>query len=320
MDTTKFVIAKFVRALHPPVIAIPDTSFAEDDTLCFSNSQLGSWISDPSDPSEDLTMHLESWSGPLHSRMDAGGICLWTDPDWNGLGWFVVKVFDPAGSSAMDTIRCTVTAVDDPPGPFDLVSPPADYSFADSTEELKFIWRTSQNRDAANGDTIRYMFCFGKEVANLCTLLPTADTSFVMPVLDRPANGDYRWKVLALDKGRNMVLSASERRLRVAIQSGVEDRGRIPLTFGLSQNYPNPFNPSTEIGYALPEKGRVRIEIYSPTGKRIRTLVDRDRQAGEYTAVWDGADDSGRRVGSGIYVCRMTAGSFSKTVKMTIMK
>ena len=123
-----------------------------------------------------------------------------------------------------------------------------------------------------------------------------------------------------MDKARNAVWSASERKLKVAIQSGLEDRTRIPSDYGLYQNYPNPFNPSTEIGYALPEKGRVRITIYSPTGKRIRTLVDRDRSAGEYAAVWDGADDSGRRVGSGIYVCRMTAGSFSKTVKMTIMK
>jgi flagellar hook assembly protein FlgD len=55
-------------------------------------------------------------------------------------------------------------------------------------------------------------------------------------------------------------------------------------------------------------------------GKRIRTLVDMDRPAGEYTAVWDGADDAGRRVGSGIYVCRMTAGRFSKSIKMIVMK
>jgi hypothetical protein len=320
MDTTKSLVARFVRALHPPVIAVPDTGFAEDDTLRVPFASFLRWISDPVDPVGVLTFESRGSAEHIHGSADIEGLRFWADPDWNGTGWWVVKVFDPAGSSAMDTIRCTVTAVDDPPGPFDLVSPADDFEAEGSTEALTFVWRTSQNRDATNGDTIRYAFCFGKEGADLDTLSRTADTSFVWPGPDMPANGGYRWKILAMDKAQNAEWSTSERKLKVAIQSGLEDRRRIPLEYGLSQNYPNPFNPSTEIGYALPEKGRVRIEIYSPTGKRIRMLVDRDCPAGEYTAVWDGADDSGRRVGSGIYVCRMTAGSFSKTVKMTMMK
>jgi flagellar hook assembly protein FlgD len=62
------------------------------------------------------------------------------------------------------------------------------------------------------------------------------------------------------------------------------------------------------------------IEVFNPTGRKIRTLVEGDRPAGEYTVVWDGANDAGRRVGSGIYICRMTAGRFSKSMKMTVMK
>jgi hypothetical protein len=320
MDTTKIVIARFVRALHPPVIAIPDTSWAEDDTLFLPISAFSRWIHDSVDLMTDLTVRLESWSGTIHSRIDADGMRLWSDPDWNGTGWGVVGVSDPAGSSASDTVRCRVTPVDDPPGPFDLVSPSEDFDVVDSTEVTKFIWRTSRNRDAANGDTIRYAFCFGKEGGDLDTLSVTADTSLVWPGPDRPANGAYRWKVLAMDKARNVTWSASERKLRVSIQSGVEDGRRMPAEYGLSQNYPNPFNPATEISYSLAQKGRVRIEVYDPTGRKIRTLVDRDRPAGEYTVVWDGGDDSGRRVGSGIYVCRMTAGRFVKTIKMAVAR
>jgi hypothetical protein len=268
----------------------------------------------------DLTLCLESCSSPLHSRTNAGGMMLWADPDWNGTGWVVVRVVDPKGSSALDTLHVRVTAMDDPPGPFDLVSPPADFVVADSAEALTFSWHASRNRDTANKDTIRYALCFGKEGAHQDTLSATTDTSFAWQGPGPTANGDYLWKVLAMDKARNAEWSASERKLRISIQSGVEERGRIPLKYGLSQNYPNPFNPSTGIGYALPEKGRVLIEIFSPMGRRIRTLVNRDMPAGEYAAVWDGADDSGRRAGSGIYVCRMTARRFSKSIKMTVMK
>jgi hypothetical protein len=320
MDTTKTVFAKFVRSVHPPVIAIPDTSFAEDDTLCFSNSELGSWISDPRDPMKNLTVRVESRSGRLHAEMDIAKICVWADPDWNGTGWAVIRVTDPEGSSSTDTVRIHVTPVDDPPDPFDLVSPPEDSEIADSTEALKFVWGASRNRDAANGDTIAYSFCFGRQGGNLDTLSVTADTSFVLPGTSFPGNGVYRWKVLARDRARNAVWSESERKLTVAVQSGITDRGRIPLKYDLSRNYPNPFNPSTEIVYALPERARVRIEIFTPVGKRIRTLADLDRPAGEYTIAWDGADDSGRKAGSGIYVCRMTAGRFSKAVKMMVVK
>jgi hypothetical protein len=105
------------------------------------------------------------------------------------------------------------------------------------------------------------------------------------------------------------------------INTAVDDIMEIkPRESLLEQNYPNPFNPSTEISYTIPEKVRVRIEIYSPAGRKIRTLLDRDRPAGEYTAVWDGSDDSGRRVGSGIYVCRMSAGRFVKTIKMVVAR
>jgi hypothetical protein len=320
MDSTKTVAARFAVSLHPPVIAVPDTGWAEDDTLFLAKSEFSRWIEDPVDPLETLTMRLESFLGLIHSRLDSDGVRFWSDPDWNGYAWEVIEVSDPSGSSAADTVRLTVTAVDDPPGPFDLVSPPGGYVIGDSLEALPFIWRTSRNRDAAYGDTIRYAFCFGKEGADLDTLSLKADTSFAWAFSDVPDNGEYQWKVLALDKALNAEWSASERKLTVSIQSGVKDGKRMPTEYGLSRNYPNPFNPSTEIGYSLPERGRVRIEVYDPTGRKIRTLVDRDMPAGEYTVVWDGANDAGRRVGSGIYVCRMTAGRFTKSIKMTVMK
>jgi len=94
----------------------------------------------------------------------------------------------------------------------------------------------------------------------------------------------------------------------------------VPQYYHLSQNYPNPFNANTEIRYQIPEDGRVILEIFNVLGQEIRTLVDRDQVADEYSAVWDGRDDMGGDVSSGLYFCRLKAGDFHKTIKMVLLK
>jgi hypothetical protein len=317
MDTTRTVTARFAVSLHPPVIAMPDTGWAEDDTLFLAHSEFSRWISDPVDPLETLTMRLVSFSGNIHSSLDADGARFWSDPDWNGTGWGVVVVSDPSGSSVSDTVHFMVTAVDDTPGPFALLEPANGWVSPDMLKPL-FRWSASGNRDAAGGDHIRYVLFIGRIGQLPDSAFATSDTSCSEIFLE---TGTYRWKVKALDDGGESRWAVPDTGWVVgslqAVEDGIFD---MPVSYGLSQNYPNPFNPSTEIGYALPRRDRVRIEIFSPTGKKIRTLVDWERPAGQYTAVWDGEDDSGRRAGSGIYVVRMTAGKFVKSIKMTVMK
>jgi hypothetical protein len=320
MDTSKTVTAIFSRANHPPVIAIPDTSFAEDDTLRIPFASLLLWISDPVDPVYLLTFHVEGTADHIHGSLDAGGLLFWADPDWNGQGWFAIQAEDPSGGSARDTVRYAVTPIDDPPGPFGIVSPAADFVYDDTTKSLGFTWHKSKNADAINEDSIRYAFYFEMQVNALDSVAAVTDTSFSWPHPEWLANGMYHWKVRAFDKAGNSVWSDSEGSFRVLIESGIGPNRGIPAEYRLSQNYPNPFNPSTGIAYALPERGHVRIEIFSSDGRKIRTLVDADRAPGEYAAEWDGADDTGRRAVSGVYLCRMTAGNFSRTVKMTVMK
>jgi hypothetical protein len=83
----------------------------------------------------------------------------------------------------------------------------------------------------------------------------------------------------------------------------------IPTDYGLSQNYPNPFNPTTTIQYDLPQAGWVVLKIYDVLGRNIRTLVEGGNPAGRHTVRWDGKNDVGYDVPSGLYFCRMTAGS-----------
>ncbi len=96
--------------------------------------------------------------------------------------------------------------------------------------------------------------------------------------------------------------------------------GAIPATFGLSQNYPNPFNPTTSISYSIPEESHVAITIYSILGREVRTLVSNVQPAGRYTLHWDGKDNFGRGVASGVYFYRMETKSFAAVRKMLFIK
>ncbi len=97
-------------------------------------------------------------------------------------------------------------------------------------------------------------------------------------------------------------------------------REDTPLVFALSQNAPNPFNPETTISYALPQSEQVKLVIYNVLGQEIRTLVNAFKAAGNYRVVWNSKDDFGRSVSSGIYMYQITAGEFTHTRKMLILK
>lgn len=98
------------------------------------------------------------------------------------------------------------------------------------------------------------------------------------------------------------------------------DLAQLPDHFDLGQNYPNPFNPTTVIEYALPERSNVKITIYNVLGQKVRILKDQVEETGYKSVVWDGKDDSGVEMASGIYFYRIVAKDFVKTKKMTLIK
>ncbi|HYW69303.1 MAG TPA: FlgD immunoglobulin-like domain containing protein, partial [bacterium] len=104
--------------------------------------------------------------------------------------------------------------------------------------------------------------------------------------------------------------------------TGVPEEGpaALPANFVLRGIAPNPFNPVTSVSYGLPSRGRVAIRVHDVSGRLVRTLVDGERDAGYSEAVWDGRDDRGLEVASGVYFCRMEAGAFSSTAKMVLLK
>jgi len=92
------------------------------------------------------------------------------------------------------------------------------------------------------------------------------------------------------------------------------------MKYTLNQNYPNPFNPICRIEYALPADCQVTLSIYNILGQRVRVLVDEYQSAGHKSVKWDGRDDQGKEVTSGIYFYRIQAGDFTEAKKMLLLK
>ena len=88
----------------------------------------------------------------------------------------------------------------------------------------------------------------------------------------------------------------------------------------LARVIPNPFNPQTTIQYELSASGPVRVQVFDLRGRLIATLVDEALPTGRHEVVWAGNDDAGRRVSSGIYVCRIQTGGFTETARMVLLK
>lgn len=95
----------------------------------------------------------------------------------------------------------------------------------------------------------------------------------------------------------------------------IKDDAPIVNSFSLDQNYPNPFNPSTSIRYILPENSDVVLSIYDIVGKKVATIVNQQQSAGEYTVNFNAAG-----LTSGVYLYKLTAGKFSETRKMYLVK
>jgi len=93
-----------------------------------------------------------------------------------------------------------------------------------------------------------------------------------------------------------------------------------PEQYVLLQNCPNPFNPETMIRYRIPKAGRIVVSVYNASGQKIRALWDGWTEAGGHSLLWDGKDALGQDVAAGIYLCRMEAGTVSRTRKMILLK
>ncbi|HPN40962.1 MAG TPA: S8 family serine peptidase [Candidatus Cloacimonadota bacterium] len=137
-----------------------------------------------------------------------------------------------------------------------------------------------------------------------------SDTGFYVLDIKRPAQS-YEWPCFmgSYNRGGNVY------------QATPSDDPVVPaFADALIGNYPNPFNPSTTISFSLAQSGPVSLEIFNQKGQKVRDLSSGNLPAGEHQLVWNGKDDSGRPVSSGVYYFRMKSGKFSSSRKMVMMK
>lgn len=115
-----------------------------------------------------------------------------------------------------------------------------------------------------------------------------------------------------------LVLADSVIELVTSVKAPVSES--VPEQFELFQNYPNPFNPVTTIQFELPERSRVNLSIYNILGRKVRTLLNTLQPAGSFRVQWDGQDEQGMDLSSGVYILRLQAGTMVKSVKLLKLK
>ncbi len=149
----------------------------------------------------------------------------------------------------------------------------------------------------------------------------------VGPFTFRPGDTQQVVIRLAAATGADHLSSVTDLRnvlnLSFSIPTGIDDppgSSALPSGYNLAQNYPNPFNPATVIEYSLPTRSDVTISIFNILGQEVRKLVNASMAVGDHTAYWNGTDQSGDRVASGVYFYRIKANDFVSSKKMLLLK
>jgi parallel beta-helix repeat protein len=230
--------------------------------------------------------------------------------------WEVIAMDQTDGISHSEAATFWTDLVPEAPGAFALLAPEDDV--AGLSDMPSFEWVQSVDPDPMDYATY--------------TIQIASDSSFVDVVFDAnteldveldmtealPADTEYWWKVVAIDT--DSLTTESETFKFTVGYVAIAEAIALPTEYILDQNYPNPFNPSTTLRYGLPEDSEVSMVIYDIRGNTVRTIESGSQVAGWYEHVWNGMNDEGQPVSTGLYLTRLRAGSYTKTIKMLYLK
>jgi hypothetical protein len=142
---------------------------------------------------------------------------------------------------------------------------------------------------------------------------PVTEAGPVLNLRFRVKNSSFRQTAVQWEK---IAFNEQEFRIPETFVGSAERESSAPIKFGLSGNYPNPFNPGTRVQYASESDGEIRLAVFDMQGRKVRELVRGWRSPGEYKAEWDGKDDRGLDVPTGLYFCRLEGGGRVSVIKM----
>lgn len=290
----------------------------EDDTLAFG---LDTLVVDPDDPFPTLNWEVNLLDNPgisdsIEVQLDplAGIVRLIPARDFSFSGQFVrFAVCDPSGACAADTIVFNVLAVNDPPI---LSGLPASLTFrADSSATLN-LWDFAE--DVETPDSL-LSFSFAVSNDSLIHDYNPLSGGLTLTAL-AGFSGEASLEITVTDpenaSASAVILVTVMPIVGIEPLPGIE----LPREFALQQNYPNPFNPSTRIKFQLPAAETVTLTIYNVLGQKVRTLVNERLNAGFYEAVWNGLNDQGQAMASGLYIYRIEAGNYHMVRRMVLLK
>jgi len=162
--------------------------------------------------------------------------------------------------------------------------------------------------------------------ADVCPIAEFFDRDTVLPkaVVELWLEEAQAWNATVVDAMLGALLDCSSQGAGTAVLrqalSEMQTQNPIPYEYSLEQNYPNPFNPATVIAYTLSSASEVRLDVFDILGRRLTTLADGSRDAGVHRVIWDGRDENGTGVSSGIYFYRVSTENFTQTRKMLLLK
>ncbi|MDZ7795823.1 MAG: FlgD immunoglobulin-like domain containing protein [Candidatus Marinimicrobia bacterium] len=289
----------------PVLMPFTNVVFLEDEESAVY--ELRDYVQDIDDDFSSLSIELSGNTNIIYDLED-GRVRFSAPQDWNGQEGMVLSVSDTEYSCSCEFL-VVVVPVNDPPQEFSLLAP-ASGSLVD-TMSIEFRWETAHDVDI--DDHINYTLIVKNSAQEI--LLET-HTDITNLVWDVPGNDTYYWKIEARDLA-DAVTESESWNFSVNIQSNIN---ALPSDYVLTQNHPNPFNPITRIKYGLPAQSDVRLIIYDISGRRIREWYMNSQNAGWHEVLWNGTNNSGHPVSTGVYICFMQAGDFTGTQKMVFMK
>ena len=239
-----------------------------------------------------------------------------------------IQATDPSDSFAVDAFDLTINDLNDPPDPFNLISPPNGFRVTDEIDEVQVSWEDATPADNPwEPDMVHYIFVIDAEALEDSVWIPFDQTSFTIDkqtVLDSigyegpPWNIQMAlsWRVWALDDNLAIVL-ASNADFVLNLDLEVEDEygPSIPYVYFLAPNYPNPFNAETTVQFGLPKPGMTNISIWDMHGRKVTDLASGYCYAGRYSVNWN-ADN----VTSGVYIIRLQSGNFTTMRKAILLR
>ncbi|KAA3600444.1 MAG: T9SS C-terminal target domain-containing protein [Calditrichaeota bacterium] len=308
------VVFRFVTNYSPILInQIPDLTFVEDSGNNLVLADLDSNFFDPD--SSNLTYTIYTSSNGIEPFLVSKSLYISTVPDSAGVFSVEVTAIDTANQSVTDTFLVTINPVNDTPNTFNLINPTNNDTLINLTDTIEFEWNSSYDVDNTNlvYDLKIFNSTYDTTISNI------ADTTLSLQNTFEELS-DFHWFVEVSD-GEFVVSSSDTFKFTNPMAVKLSNfENQIPDLFVLHQNYPNPFNPKTNIRFDLPENSQVKLKIYNLLGQEVRTLINEEMSAGFKSVIWNGKNNSGNFISSGIYVYQIITDKHIKSKKMLFLK